>query len=68
MDIVLTLSSVCRGLISTYAAAESWKPEMWGGRDPSQEEAEQLAQCFEHEWTQAVDNMLRHWSVAPTWY
>ncbi|ORY55643.1 uncharacterized protein BCR38DRAFT_122904 [Pseudomassariella vexata] len=56
------------GLISVYATSESWRKEMWGGRDPSQEEADQLAQCFEYEWAQAVANMLRHWSVAPTWY
>ena len=47
---------------------DSWKQEMWGGRDPTQEEAEQLARCFEHEWTTAVDTMLRHWNTPPTWY
>ncbi|RYP22166.1 hypothetical protein DL765_001814 [Monosporascus sp. GIB2] len=51
-----------------YANAQSWKREMWGGRDPSQEEAHQLAQYFEDEWTQAVDTMLRHWSVPPARY
>ncbi|KAI1392600.1 uncharacterized protein F4822DRAFT_441482 [Hypoxylon trugodes] len=56
------------GLIPSYAQADAWRKEMWGGRDPTQEEADQLAQCFEYEWTQAVENMLRHWPVAPTWY
>ncbi|KAI1077458.1 hypothetical protein F5B20DRAFT_551302 [Whalleya microplaca] len=56
------------GLIPTYAQSDSWRREMWGGRDPTQEEADQLAQCFEWEWTQAVENMLRHWAVSPTWY
>ncbi|KAI1635533.1 hypothetical protein F4809DRAFT_642412 [Biscogniauxia mediterranea] len=56
------------GLIPTYAQSESWRREMWGGRDPSQEEADQLAQYFQYEWTVAVENMLRHWSVPPTWY
>jgi hypothetical protein len=52
----------------TCAQAESQKAEMWGGRYPSPEEAEQLTQCFLYEWTQAVDQMLRHWPTAPTWY
>ncbi|KAI1334675.1 hypothetical protein F5Y15DRAFT_420606 [Xylariaceae sp. FL0016] len=56
------------GLIATYAQSESWRKEMWGGRDPSREEADQLARCFEYEWTRAVDKMLRHWPQAPTWY
>ncbi|KAI0393069.1 hypothetical protein F5Y17DRAFT_459293 [Xylariaceae sp. FL0594] len=56
------------GLILSCAHAESLKPEMWGGRHPTPEEAEQLAQCFVYEWTQAVDKMLRHWPNSPTWY
>jgi hypothetical protein len=56
------------GLIPLYAGTESWRKEMWGGRTPTEEEAEQLFRCFQYEWTQAVDNMLRHWTVAPTWY
>ncbi|KAI1162944.1 hypothetical protein F5B18DRAFT_652205 [Nemania serpens] len=56
------------GLIVTCAQAESQKPEMWGGRHPSPEEAEQLTQCFVYEWSQAVDKMLRHWRAAPIWY
>ena len=51
-----------------YALAEAWRPEMWGGRSPSENEAAQLAQCFEYEWTQAIDHMLRHWATPPTWY
>ncbi|KAI0161972.1 hypothetical protein GGR57DRAFT_498317 [Xylariaceae sp. FL1272] len=56
------------GLIYTCARNEAWKQEMWGGRDPTPEEAEQLAQCFQYEWSQAVDQMLRHWPASPTWY
>ncbi|KAI1427133.1 hypothetical protein F5Y12DRAFT_200333 [Xylaria sp. FL1777] len=56
------------GLILICAQSEAQKPEMWGGRFPSPEEAEQLTQCFVYEWTQAVDTMLRHWRTAPTWY
>lgn len=56
------------GLIASCAQAEAQKPEMWGGRYPSLEEAEQLTQCFVCEWTQAVDKMLRHWRAAPIWY
>lgn len=55
-------------LVATYAAIEAMRPEMWGGREPSPEEADQLAQCFEFEWNNAVNTMLRHWSVTPTWY
>ncbi|GAW26670.1 hypothetical protein SAMD00023353_4200850 [Rosellinia necatrix] len=56
------------GLVLTCAQAESEKPEMWGGREPSAEEAEQLARCFVYEWSQAIDVMLRHWHATPTWY
>lgn len=56
------------GLILSCAQSESQKPEMWGGRHPSPEEAEQLARCFVYEWTQAIDVMLRHWRVAPVSY
>ncbi|WQF82650.1 hypothetical protein CDEST_07664 [Colletotrichum destructivum] len=56
------------GLVSGYAALESAKPEMWGGREPSADEAAQLGACFEYEWNKAVDTMLRHWSIPPTWY
>ncbi|KAI1176455.1 hypothetical protein F4777DRAFT_267624 [Nemania sp. FL0916] len=56
------------GLILTCAQTEAHKPEMWGGRYPSLEEAEQLTRCFVYEWSQAVDKMLRHWRSAPVWY
>ncbi|KAK8043473.1 hypothetical protein PG993_005903 [Apiospora rasikravindrae] len=55
-------------LIRFYASSESWRKEMWQDRSPTEEEADQLAQCFEYEWTQAVDTMLRHWPNSPTWY
>ncbi|KAI0468931.1 hypothetical protein F4859DRAFT_191295 [Xylaria cf. heliscus] len=55
------------GLILTCAQFEAQKPEMWGGRYPTAEEAEQLTRCFVYEWTQAVDKMLRHWRNAPVW-
>ncbi|KAK8061929.1 hypothetical protein PG994_008295 [Apiospora phragmitis] len=55
-------------LIRFYASSESWRKEMWQDRSPTEEEADQLAQCFEYEWTQAVDTMLRHWPNPPTWY
>lgn len=29
---------------------------MWGGRDPTQEEADQLGACFEWEWMRAVES------------
>lgn len=55
-------------LIGLVAASEAVKPEMWGGRLPEPDEAEQLAACFRYEWDLAVQNMLRHWSGSPTWY
>ncbi|KAF5007907.1 hypothetical protein FDECE_5822 [Fusarium decemcellulare] len=55
------------GLIPLFAAVESAKPEMWGDKTPTQEEMEQLAMCFEMEWSKAVEVMLRHWLVPPTW-
>ncbi|KDN65355.1 hypothetical protein CSUB01_08377 [Colletotrichum sublineola] len=55
-------------LVSGYAALEASKSEMWGGREPSPDEAAQLGACFEYEWNKAVDTMLRHWSIPPTWY
>ncbi|KAK8132291.1 hypothetical protein PG999_000464 [Apiospora kogelbergensis] len=56
------------GLVQFYASSESWRKEMWQDRSPTEEEADQLAQCFEYEWAQAVDTMLRHWPNSPTWY
>ncbi|KAK5654069.1 hypothetical protein OQA88_7749 [Cercophora sp. LCS_1] len=55
-------------LIGAFAATEASRPEMWGGRMPSAEEEQQLAECFAFEWEGAVRGLLRHWSVAPTWY
>ncbi|KAI1824967.1 hypothetical protein F4861DRAFT_538422 [Xylaria intraflava] len=57
-----------QGLVLTCAQAEAQKPEMWGGRHPSPEEAEQLTRCFVYEWSQAVVNLLRHWRRDPVWY
>jgi hypothetical protein len=36
---------------------------MWGGRDPSQEEADQLGACFEWEWMQAIESSKSNVSV-----
>ncbi|KAJ1336015.1 hypothetical protein MN608_02763 [Microdochium nivale] len=55
------------GLIPAYAQSDSWRPEMWGGRSPSHEEADQLSACFVYEWAQAVESMLQHWVMPPTW-
>lgn len=44
------------GLIPHYSNVEAWKREMWGGRDPTQEEADQLGACFEWEWMRAVES------------
>ncbi|CZR51700.1 uncharacterized protein PAC_01577 [Phialocephala subalpina] len=53
-------------MIETYAASEAAKPDMWGGRIPEAEEAEQLAACFAYEWNRALEQMLRHWDTPPT--
>ncbi|TVY48086.1 hypothetical protein LOCC1_G002050 [Lachnellula occidentalis] len=53
-------------MIDFYAATESAKPEMWGGRMPEAEEAQQLAECLAWEWHGALDQMLRHWENPPT--
>ncbi|CAG8984008.1 hypothetical protein HYALB_00009017 [Hymenoscyphus albidus] len=53
-------------MIDTYASAQANKPEMWGGRVPEPDEAQQLAACFAYEWKMALDQMLRHWETPPT--
>jgi hypothetical protein len=59
-------NSFCSALVDIYAEAESVKPEMWDGRIPEPEEAQQLAACFVWEWKEALDQMLRHWETPPT--
>ncbi|TVY31029.1 hypothetical protein LHYA1_G000263 [Lachnellula hyalina] len=53
-------------MIDSYATLESAKPEMWGGRIPEAEEAQQLADCLAWEWHEALEQMLRHWENPPT--
>ena len=53
-------------MIPLYASSEAAKPEMWGGRNPEDSEADQLAACFAYEWQEALDQMLRHWGTPPT--
>ncbi|TAQ89662.1 hypothetical protein B7494_g2036 [Chlorociboria aeruginascens] len=53
-------------LIDSYSQSEASKPEMWGGRTPEPEEAQQLAACFSYEWNEALEQMLRHWETPPT--
>ncbi|KAE9380434.1 hypothetical protein N431DRAFT_432707 [Stipitochalara longipes BDJ] len=53
-------------MVDSYAASEAAKPEMWGGRVPETEEAQQLALCFAWEWNEAIEQMLRHWDTPPT--
>jgi len=53
-------------MISAWADHEAGLPEMWGGRYPEQEEADQLAACLVYEWDAAVETMLRHWETPPT--
>ena len=53
-------------MIEAYATSEAAKPEMWGGRIPDANEARQLADCFAWEWSEALDQMLRHSDNPPT--
>jgi len=53
-------------MIQTYATSEAAKPEMWGGRIPDAQEAQQLADCFAYEWNEALKQLLRHWESPPT--
>lgn len=53
-------------MIESYANSEAAKPDMWGGRFPETEEADQLAACFAYEWNEALEQMLRHWETPPT--
>jgi hypothetical protein len=40
--------------------------DMWGNHVPSEQDVETLAAAFAREWTEAVDEMLRHWDTPPT--
>lgn len=53
-------------MIDAYATGEAAKPEMWGGRIPDADEAQQLAACLAWEWNEALDQMLRHWDEPPS--
>ncbi|KAK4117903.1 hypothetical protein N656DRAFT_794314 [Canariomyces notabilis] len=65
----LCLVKIVEGnLVATYAMSEAARPEMWGETQPDEEQIQQLAACFEYEWNGAVQAMLQHWTVAPTWY
>ena len=68
MQTLVLIIGMNSDLIATYAASEATRPEMWGNREPSAEEAQQLAACFQYEWDMAIQNMLRHWQATPTWY
>lgn len=54
-------------LVASYASIEAAKPEMWGDMNPTDDEIQQLAACFEYEWNRAVTTMLRHWAASPRW-
>ncbi|PKS09621.1 hypothetical protein jhhlp_004240 [Lomentospora prolificans] len=54
-------------LVASFASIEAAKPEMWGEMEPTEEEIQQLAACFEYEWNRAVTTMLRHWAASPRW-
>lgn len=52
-------------LIPSHAHTTAMKPQMWGGRVPDAQSVAQLTAVLTQEWTRAVDQMLRHWSIPP---
>ncbi|KAF8472546.1 hypothetical protein BDZ91DRAFT_760067 [Kalaharituber pfeilii] len=52
-------------LIPAHAHATALRPQMWGGRIPDAQSVAQLTAILTQEWTRAVDQMLRHWTVPP---
>lgn len=52
-------------LIPTYARSQAAKPEMWGGRMPSEESVTKLAEVFIQEWQRALGELLRYWEIPP---
>lgn len=55
----------CRQLIPKHARQLAAKPEMWAGKQPSTEQAQQLADACIEEWTHALRQILRHWETPP---
>lgn len=53
-------------MISEYATKTAYQPAMWGGAAPDAASATQLAAVLTQEWTNAVNQMLKHWSTPPT--
>ncbi|RDL36557.1 Uncharacterized protein BP5553_05909 [Venustampulla echinocandica] len=53
-------------MIESYSTREAAAPDMWGGRVPDTDEAQQLAACFSWEWNEALSQLLRHWEAPPT--
>ncbi|KAK4954832.1 hypothetical protein LTR10_007024 [Elasticomyces elasticus] len=52
-------------LIPAYARAQAARPEMWGGRIPSDASVTQLTEAFVKEWNAALAQMLRYWEEPP---
>jgi hypothetical protein len=60
------LTTNLRSLITKHARQLANKPSMWGGRTPTAAGVEQLTAAFVNEWTNAVNQLLRHWDTPPT--
>lgn len=52
-------------LIPTHARTQAAKPEMWGGRTPSEESVTKLTEAFVQEWQRALGEVLRYWERPP---
>lgn len=55
-------------LIATFALSEASRPEMWAEHQPTADETQELATCFQSEWEVTVKEMLQLWQATPTWY
>lgn len=49
-----------------YAALAAASEEMLGGRSPTEDEEQRLADVLSQEWSRALEHMLRHWETPPT--
>ncbi|KAL9599639.1 MAG: hypothetical protein Q9219_003723 [cf. Caloplaca sp. 3 TL-2023] len=52
-----------QSLIPRHARLLAAKPAMWGSRQPSAAEIQQLATACANTWTQALTILLRHWDA-----
>ncbi len=64
-EMMVSLTVLNSGLVHVYASLQASRSEMWGYCEVPPESIGQLTQAFVSEWTSAVDEMSRHWELAP---